>query len=157
MPYFVYDRDEQLIKYALTKLPYAGGASDINKSRAIGVMQTMAGPLSAVVIFSNHHEEFKSIQVSVVIDNPHGMTKGVWRRLFAYPFTQLGVNRLEVTVPASNLKSMALVEKLGFVREGVLRRFLGTDDLIVFSLLRNEAERWLNDKSIQNTETARAA
>lgn len=149
MPYFLYDRDKQLIEYAVSKLPYANGA-DVSNARAIGVMRTLAGPLSAVVVYSNHREDFKSVQASIVIENPHSMTRKVWRRLFSYPFNELVCNRLEVTVPASNLKSVTLVEKLGFVREGVLRRFLGTDDLIVFSLLKSEAERWLNDKSVQN-------
>lgn len=149
MPFLIYQRDEMLVKWAAARLPYAHVTEEeIKRCRAIGVQRKEHGPLSAVVIFSNYREDFKTIEASVVIEDKYGMTKNVWRRMFAYPFKQLGCEVLYVSVPASNQQSLSLCEKLGFQCDGKRPKFLGNDDLVMFSLLKHQAGKWLSDKPI---------
>jgi ribosomal-protein-serine acetyltransferase len=62
--------------------------------------------------------------------------------LLAHNFRNLDMNRVEIRVATGNDKSIAVVEKLGFLREGLLRQAeLIQDDFMdheVFSMLRDE-------------------
>ncbi len=59
-----------------------------------------------------------------------------------FAFRELNLHRINVTVFSYNERSLALVGKLGFVQEGVLRERLERDgrrfDMLMFGLLRSE-------------------
>ena len=59
-----------------------------------------------------------------------------------FAFTELGVHRVEADVDPRNERSLGLLERLGFVREGLLRQryHVGgeTQDSVVLGLLRGE-------------------
>ena len=61
-----------------------------------------------------------------------------------YAFHELNLHRISVTVFDNNLRSLALFEKHGFVREGVYREFVLRDgerhDMLLYGLLQRE---WL--------------
>jgi RimJ/RimL family protein N-acetyltransferase len=61
-----------------------------------------------------------------------------------YAFHELNLHRIQVTVFSYNERSIALIEKFGFQREGVFREFLQRDgaryDMILYGLLRHEWE-----------------
>lgn len=60
----------------------------------------------------------------------------------AFAFQELNLHRVTATVFAYNERSIALVEKLGFRREGAFREFLERDgqryDMLLYGLLRHE-------------------
>lgn len=62
--------------------------------------------------------------------------------MLGFGFVQMQLNRVEAQVHPDNLASLKLVERLGFVREGLLREAGWWDgqaqDLLQFSLLRRE-------------------
>lgn len=62
--------------------------------------------------------------------------------LLAHNFRDLDMNRVEIRVATGNNRSLAVVEKLGFKREGLLRQaeLIGDEfmDHEVFSMLRDE-------------------
>jgi ribosomal-protein-serine acetyltransferase len=64
------------------------------------------------------------------------------KRLLEHQFRDLDMNRVEIRVATGNGRSRAVVEKLGFRREGLLRQIEWIGDRFmdheVFSLLRNE-------------------
>lgn len=69
------------------------------------------------------------------------MTKAC-RAMVGYAFREYNLNRIEIRCATGNTKSCAIPERLGFVREGVLReaqwvsgRFL---DLVVWSMLARD-------------------
>ncbi len=59
-----------------------------------------------------------------------------------FAFQELNLHRITVTVFRYNTASLRMVEKLGFVQEGVFREFLERDgqrhDMLLFGLLRPE-------------------
>jgi ribosomal-protein-alanine N-acetyltransferase len=62
--------------------------------------------------------------------------------VLGFGFVQMQLNRVEAQVHPDNVASLKLVERLGFVREGLLREagWWGgqAQDLVQFSLLRRE-------------------
>jgi RimJ/RimL family protein N-acetyltransferase len=63
--------------------------------------------------------------------------------IFDYPFNQVGVRRMTGLIPESNAASIAFAERVGGVREGVLRDGARDGNLVIYGLLRSEADRWL--------------
>ena len=77
------------------------------------------------------------VELSVAA-SPGSGSRGLLRTVFAYVFGQLGCVRCTARIRASNQDSIALAERLGFRREGVLRKGYGDEDAIIFGLLREE-------------------
>lgn len=76
------------------------------------------------------------------------MTLGV-RAAVSHAFDEWGLNRIEICVAPGNVRSRALVERLGFVQEGVLRQAERHDDgfrdLVVYAML---AEDWRGGRDL---------
>jgi [ribosomal protein S5]-alanine N-acetyltransferase len=62
--------------------------------------------------------------------------------IIAYGFGKLNLNRLEALVGSTNIPSLRLMQKFGFVQEGLLRQHVPAGDTfvdsILFSLLQEE-------------------
>jgi ribosomal-protein-serine acetyltransferase len=71
-----------------------------------------------------------------------GIISAACRVLIEYAFVELHLNRVEIRCAASNLRSAAIPERLGFRNEGVLRRSEFRDgrlqDFKIFGLLADE-------------------
>lgn len=60
-----------------------------------------------------------------------------------YPFNQLGVRRMSAFIAEDNAPSRALAEHLGGRQEAVLQDALPSGNLVLYGLLRKDAEQWL--------------
>ena len=64
------------------------------------------------------------------------------KKVLQYGFQNMGLNRIEALIDPENIKSIQLIEKFNFNKEGVLRGHYQTDngfeDSMIFSLLKNE-------------------
>lgn len=96
------------------------------------------------------------LRVSIAAVNKRWATKGSLEVLFAYPFKQVGVNRLTAVIAKKNKKSRSLAERLGFRLEGTLRRGLEDDDLCIYGLLKDEVQ-WLREEANGQIEPVAAA
>lgn len=71
-----------------------------------------------------------------------GIASEALKAICKYGFEQLNLQRIEALIEPPNLSSQRLVERLGFIREGLLRNYEFTsgkfDDLYMYSLLRKE-------------------
>ena len=71
-----------------------------------------------------------------------GLMPEALRVLLRYGFEVMELNRVEATTHTENQRSMRVLEKLGFQREGVLREYYCRErmynDQVLFSLLRRE-------------------
>lgn len=70
-------------------------------------------------------------------------TRRVLRVIFGLAFDALGCHRINIIVSKSNVKSLKLVKGLGFVQEGILRKYRGSgEDCYIFGMLKSEC-KWL--------------
>ncbi len=67
-----------------------------------------------------------------------------------YAFDELNLHRVQVTVFSYNQRSLALVDRVGFRREGVFRERLQRDgkrhDMLLYGLLRHEWEAMASER-----------
>jgi hypothetical protein len=83
-----------------------------------------------------------NIQMSIAADTPKWASKQSLKWFFQYPFEQLDLLRVTALTSSSNLNTQAMLERLGFKQEGVIRKGYGIDDALVYGLLREEC-KWL--------------
>lgn len=80
-------------------------------------------------------------------DWDHGYGREVGRRLIAYAFSALNLNRVKLRVNASHKRGIACYESAGFVKEGVLRQAFYLDgryeDTVMMAILRDE---WMQQR-----------
>ncbi len=114
---------------------------DLGECAAIGVVQDEA--LIAAVAFNNYQPHM--IEASVVATTPRWCSRRVLAAVFAYPFRQLGVRRVQATTARRNKRARKFIERLGFKYEGIARKgWPRGGDAAVYSMLNNEC-RWLRD------------
>lgn len=104
----------------------------------------------ATVVFHNHHPAYRMIEVSMASDTPMWAKPSVISPLLSYVFDTLRCERLQATVPRRGKgpkHTRKFLENLGFVYEGVGRRAFGDDDAVMFSMIREDAARWLSAPS----------
>ncbi len=109
----------------------------------------------ATVVFHNHHPAYRMIEVSMASDTPMWAKPSVISPLLSYVFDTLRCERLQATVPkrgAGPKHTRRFLEHLGFKYEGVGRKAFGTDDAVMFSMLRDDAARWLGE--VRNVQAA---
>jgi RimJ/RimL family protein N-acetyltransferase len=101
------------------------------------------GQLAGGVVYSEYRGN--DVRANIASISPHWLSRDVLRQLFAYPFRQLGCNRITVLIRATNARSERLARWLGFVPEGRLRAAMSTgEDALVLGMLRHEC-RWIKD------------
>ncbi|PTW53566.1 hypothetical protein C8N35_11621 [Breoghania corrubedonensis] len=109
-------------------------------AKAIG--HARDGELTGVVVFDTFTTT--DCLLAVASDGGHRfLSRAFIVHVFAYPFLQLGYKRVTSLISADNEPSIRLCSKIGFQREGTMRRASEKgEDLLVFGMLREEC-RWL--------------
>lgn len=104
------------------------------------------------IIFYNHIPWHKSVEVGIALEPKQGaFLRGMLRHAMVYPFVQLGCQRVTAMAPKRAKASRNFMEILGFEEEGNIRHGFGTDDCIVYGLLKKQAEEKWNFSSLQAT------
>ncbi|MFP3846135.1 GNAT family N-acetyltransferase, partial [Priestia filamentosa] len=80
----------------------------------------------------------------------HGIASEALEAVIRYGFKYLKLQRVEALVEPPNIPSQKLIEKNGFIREGLLRKYEFTcgkfDDLYMYSLLKQDFEKLQESK-----------
>ncbi|UOQ48785.1 GNAT family N-acetyltransferase [Gracilibacillus caseinilyticus] len=75
----------------------------------------------------------------------NGMASEALESVITYGFEQLNLQRVQALIEPPNISSQRLVERKGFIREGLLRNYEFTcgkfDDLLMYSLLKQDYEK----------------
>ena len=86
-------------------------------------------------------------ELAIFMDRDHigsGWGTDAQRTLLAFGFGTLGLERISLTVSATNTRAIRSYEKVGFQREGVMRRSFRVDgerqDTVLMAILREEWE-----------------
>lgn len=82
-------------------------------------------------------------EVHVVAESPRFANRHTIREFFAYPFLQLGLNRLTGIVHTSNRRSLEGAQRLGFRVEGLLRDWYGKDQHGILLGMTREECKWV--------------
>lgn len=90
------------------------------------------------VVFTQHSHP--NIVMACVLEAP--LTRMFLRAMFFYPFLQLKCERITLLIDDNNLKSLRLVEHVGFEREGCMRRARPGGDVFVYGLLKENC-KWV--------------
>lgn len=134
----LYGADAQVVDWVSQRIPILGGRAPHNSSAALGVVRR--GQIAAGVVFHNYRAGI-DIEVSLAADDPSWAHPAILRRLFGYPFNQLGVVRLTCIVGRKNKRCRKFCEGLGWKLEGVIRRaYDGREDAVIFGMLREDAK-----------------
>lgn len=141
----VFGHDAELIRWAAEKIGYVK-AERFAGCHALGVVDE-AGVLGAVAIYSGYDGDFGDIEISFAMRPGFYLSRSAISMFLRYPFGQLECSRVTAATPRKATSTRQFLEKLGFKREGVLRRRFGTDDAVVYGIL---AKEW--NRSVFNTE-----
>lgn len=139
----IFEPKERIAEYVIQRIGSDNTPDDLFRYVTIGLIKD--NKLVAGLIYY----DYTGTSISVHIGghpNKRWLTKELLKVMFHYPFIQLGVNRITGYVAAKNKDAIKFDEKLGFVREGVLRKATKDDDLIVYGMLREEC-RWINKET----------
>ncbi|WSG99517.1 GNAT family N-acetyltransferase (plasmid) [Rhizobium johnstonii] len=105
-----------------------------------------AGELVGFAVIRRDDDGMGTAQLHRIAVSPPGNGYGsaFLRKICRWVFSEHGLDRLWLDVLPSNVNAARLYEKLGFVREGVMRASLrvpgGREDLVLMSLLREDWE-----------------
>lgn len=137
----LYGCDEGVARWvSLQIMGYPSGFKDCT---AIGVIDSEK--IIAGVVYSGYTEgpNFKpiTIEMSVASIDKRWCNRHNLRAFFAYPFIQLGLERVQTLCSANNEGVIMFNKRLGFTREGLHRKAwpLG-GDAISWSMLKEECK-----------------
>jgi RimJ/RimL family protein N-acetyltransferase len=128
----VYDQKLRVGRWVMAR---TGFVDDWGNYEAIGLEK--GGDLIAGVVY-NQVSEFNCSMHVAAIPGRRWLTREYLNACFRYPFVQLGLLRVTGLVPAKNQQALRFDLHLGFKVEGIMRRCLGSDDLVVLGMLREE-------------------
>lgn len=135
----VYGRDNVVVPWICTQLKIR----DPGLCVAIGLEKE--GRLIAGCLYNNFRLDYlgnpNSIEISFVTIDKCWATRGNIAKFLAYPFVQLRVKRVQLTIAKRNKIARQFVTKLGFTLEGIARKAHedGTDAAI-YSMLWHECK-----------------
>ena len=108
---------------------------------AVGIGYERNGRIVQGVVFTDYSGA--NIQIHIACDPAYSFYPTFVAAAMDYPFRQLQCRRVTAFIPCKNVRSRSLAAHFGGVPEGVLMDALDDDDLIVYGLLRRNAQHWL--------------
>jgi len=135
--------DPRLLDWTARQIPHVGSAAGWHRegAKALGIID-WEGHLLAAMVVHGYNPLHGDAQISMAATSPRWASKATISKLLAYPFKQLGCQRITTLIPSRNFRALRFNVGLGFVQEGVARRGFGSDDCVILGLLREDAERW---------------
>ncbi len=130
----LYGQDEAVASFVAQILPAeAGFGRGFGKCKAIGVIDK-DGRLVGGVVFHNWHPEAGVMEVSAASIDPRWMAGTIHRRVFGYPFDQVGCQLIVLKVRAGNKRMVGIAKRIGFEAHLIPRMYGRESDGIIFTL-----------------------
>lgn len=100
------------------------------------------GKMVAGIILNNYRQDL-DVWLTIYSVDPRWCVKSVLKYTFLVCFKTLDCKRVNVLVSKDNIKSLSLCERLGFVKEGLLRQYREDGkDCYFMGMLKKEC-KWL--------------
>lgn len=155
-PFFTWLKDKEVIKYSLSSFQKIICDDDIKfwfnsilsnkKDLTFGIFLSSSNTLIGYAGICNISNYNKNGEYFIFIGDKHQWGKGIGtittKKMIAYGFEKLNLNRIMLTVSEPNIGGIRAYEKAGFVFEGKLRQVCYRDgkyhDKIIMSILNEE-------------------
>lgn len=138
---------QKVAQWVAANMPASDRVRNFGPHVAIGFVSG-GKPLVGVVFHEFREMEYgHDARLTIVAKHPMWARKEIVSAILRYPFEQAGCTRITAIVREGNARSIRLVERVGFRKEGVCRRaYNGKTNAIIFGMLREDCERkgWLN-------------
>jgi len=139
---YVYGQDELISRFVAALVPHVDD-NGWQHAVSMGVIDE-EGKLIAGVVWYNYSRAFGHIEVGAAATSPHWFTRETIRRLYGYPFDELGCQLvLHVTPATDNDRVKRILAGLGCYFVEVPRLFGRARDGVVAGLTE---EVWRNSK-----------
>jgi hypothetical protein len=137
----LYGADEVVSALVASRIPHVG-EKGFGPCAALGVVRS--GLLLGGVVFHNYHGHI--VEMSGAFDRADWIRPSTLRRLFSYPFIQLGCANMVTMTPKNNERARKMDEFLGFRVVGKLTKGAdGITDMMIYEMPRNTC-RWLKER-----------
>lgn len=137
----LFGADDVVSEFVRSRMPVA--RASFGPCSALGVVRD--GVLVGGVVYHNYTGF--NLEVSLAFDDPRWCSRATLRTLFAYPFLQLGCERITCIVGKGNKKSRRLTEGVGWKLEGVHPKAAdGKQAAISYGMLRDDC-KWIKDRN----------
>lgn len=144
---FIAGMDQWVADWVAQRIPGDYTAENFHPCTTIGLMQD--GELLAGCIYSNYRKGSKDIELTFASISPRWATQNNIKTFLAYPFLQLGCNRITAIVDARNTKAMRFLKRLGMKCEGNMKEAMdGVNDAVIFGMLFKNC-KWF-EKELRN-------
>lgn len=132
----LYEPQADLLDFVVWKL----GMTDNFAPEARAIGWGTGWHIAAVAVFFRFMPY--ECEVAFAVDARRWFDRAFARAAFAYPFVQLGLERITCDVSSADRNARSLARMLGFQPEGRKRRLEPAHDRLIYGLLRTEC-RWL--------------
>lgn len=125
------DLNRLLARWAAAHI-WGGGNQQFGECRTMGVV--LGGDLIAVMVFHNWNPESGVIEISGAGTSKRWLTRTTLRRMFAYPFDDVGCQMVVMRVSERNEPLARMLKVYGFKSHRIPRLRGRSEDEIVFTL-----------------------
>ena len=143
MTKLLYGMDQEVADWVSKEI--FGVSGQFNMCRSVGIIK--GGKIIAGIVYNNYHERPDgtplTIEMSIASIDKSWCTRHNLKALFAIPFTQLRLGRVQTLCSANEGDIVNFNKRLGFKQEGVHREAWATGgDALSFSMLSHEC-KWI--------------
>jgi RimJ/RimL family protein N-acetyltransferase len=147
----IFGKDREIERWVAQRIGLPGG---FGPCTAIGVVKN--GEPCAGVIYSHYSSytdpaDFNAkpvpirLEMSVAAIRRDWLNRETLRGIFAYPFIQIGVGRVQSTIAADNQHAIDFNLRLGFTKEADMKRaYFDGRDAVMTSMLRENC-KWIKE------------
>jgi RimJ/RimL family protein N-acetyltransferase len=122
----------------------------LGESAGIGVIKDNKELVAGVCYYAYR---WPNIEMSCASIDPRWLNRKILKAVFEYPFVTLGAKRITAVVDVDNTHAQKFDEKLGFIKEAVLKDANPNGDAIIYRMLKNEC-RWLKyGREVKNNQS----
>lgn len=122
-----------------------------NRGHVIGLLDDSIGQAVAGVWFEGWNGA--SIMVHIAAEGKKWLNREFLWFICYYPFEQLKVNKVIAPIESSNQDSINFVEHFGFTLEATLKDAAPKGDLLLYTLVKEQANKWLQLKGKYRGQT----
>ena len=144
---YVYGQDELVAQFVAQLIPHVRGYG-FARAKAIGVIDA-DGRLVGGIVYHDYNPQSGVIMLAAAATSPRWLTRETLRRMYEYPFSQLGVQMVAQPTPADNERLLRQLAALDYMFVLVPRMF-GRERDGVLALFTREA--WQKSKFIRRPE-----